>query len=178
MSDRKISMEVRTFTTMGGYIQDEDFDFDAGLQVTGDFVDDEKSQYAQMIADVLNKHVELNQENEKLKAEVARLRNLMLELKHLTVATGWLATYRHDFETALSETASSDDWLNEEKAKVLEAAQQRFREYETEFRTDEIFISTAIDELGEMIDELRASASKQITTKSPESDIEELRRTT
>ena len=77
MSDRKISMEVRTFTAMDSYIQDEDFDFDAGLQVTGDFVDDEKSQYAQMIADVLNKHVELNQENEKLKADVARMRNLM-----------------------------------------------------------------------------------------------------
>lgn len=55
--DRKMTMEGRTFTVESdGFILDNNFDFDAGLKVSGDFVDDEKQQYAQMIASVLNAH--------------------------------------------------------------------------------------------------------------------------
>lgn len=55
--DRNMTMERRTFTVESdGFILDNNFDFDAGLQVSGDFVDDEKRQYAEMIAGVLNAH--------------------------------------------------------------------------------------------------------------------------
>ena len=54
--DRAMTMEGRTFTVeSNGFILDNNFDFDAGLQVSGDFVGKEKAQYAQMIADALNK---------------------------------------------------------------------------------------------------------------------------
>ena len=53
--DRRITLKDRTFTVEGdGLILDNNFDFDAGLRVSGDFVGDEKQQYAQMIADALN----------------------------------------------------------------------------------------------------------------------------
>lgn len=53
--DRKMTMEGRVFTASAdGFITDQNFDFDAGMQVTGDFVDDEKRQYAEMIAGALN----------------------------------------------------------------------------------------------------------------------------
>jgi hypothetical protein len=55
--DRKMTMEGRVFTVSDdGFIADQNFDFDAGMRVTGDFVDDEKRQYAEMIASVLNAH--------------------------------------------------------------------------------------------------------------------------
>jgi hypothetical protein len=56
--NRSMTMEGRTFTVMeNGFIGDNNFDFDAGMRLTGDFVDDdEKRQYAEMIADVLNRH--------------------------------------------------------------------------------------------------------------------------
>ena len=53
--DRSMTMENRTFiANADGFISDENFDFDAGLRVTGDFVNDEKKQYAEMIASALN----------------------------------------------------------------------------------------------------------------------------
>jgi hypothetical protein len=53
--DRNMTMEGRHFTIEGdGFILDNNFDFDAGLSVSGDFVDNQKNEYAQMIADVLN----------------------------------------------------------------------------------------------------------------------------
>ena len=55
--DRNMTMEGRTFTVMeDGFIGDNNFDFDAGMRLNGDFVGDEKRQYAEMIADVLNMH--------------------------------------------------------------------------------------------------------------------------
>ena len=54
--DRHMTLKGRTFLVFDdGFISDENFDFDAGLQVTGDFVNDEKRQYAEMIAEALNK---------------------------------------------------------------------------------------------------------------------------
>ena len=53
--DRTMSMKDRNFTSEGnGYIQDINFDFDAGLRIGGDFVNDERDQYAQMICNALN----------------------------------------------------------------------------------------------------------------------------
>lgn len=53
--DRTMTMDQRSFTAgPSGYIQDNNFDFDAGLSVTGDFVRNEKQQYAEMIAAALN----------------------------------------------------------------------------------------------------------------------------
>lgn len=53
--ERKMTLEGRTFTVDGdGFIADQNFDFDAGMRVTGDFVGDEKRQYAEMIAAALN----------------------------------------------------------------------------------------------------------------------------
>jgi len=53
--DRTMTMKDRNFTSEGnGYIQDNNFDFDAGLRIDGDFVDAERDQYAQMICNALN----------------------------------------------------------------------------------------------------------------------------
>lgn len=55
--DRSMTMKGRTFLVYeDGFISDENFDFDAGLKVAGDFVGNEKQQYAEMIAAVLNAH--------------------------------------------------------------------------------------------------------------------------
>lgn len=55
--DRVLSMKGRTYTVEGdGFVLDNNFDFDAGLSVSGDFIDDEKQQYARMIAAALNSH--------------------------------------------------------------------------------------------------------------------------
>lgn len=51
---RKVSMEGRFFRSEGASIYDENFDFDAMMRVSGDFVDGEANQYAAMIADALN----------------------------------------------------------------------------------------------------------------------------
>jgi hypothetical protein len=53
--DRTMTMKGRYFHADGGGISDENFDFDAGMTVSGDFVDDEKARYAKMIAEALNK---------------------------------------------------------------------------------------------------------------------------
>ena len=48
--DRSMTMEGRAFTVMeNGFIGDNNFDFDAGMRVTGDFVGDEKQQYAKWL---------------------------------------------------------------------------------------------------------------------------------
>ena len=55
--DRCMSMKDRIFTLEGdGFILDNNFDFDAALKVSGDFVNDEKNQYSKMIINVLNAH--------------------------------------------------------------------------------------------------------------------------
>jgi hypothetical protein len=58
--DRTMTMEDRNFTSEGdGYIQDNNFDFDAGLRIDGDFVDAERDQYAQMLCNALNARQEV-----------------------------------------------------------------------------------------------------------------------
>ncbi len=53
--DRSMTMDGRVFTAAeNGFISDQNFDFDAGLQVSGDFIGNEKQQYAEMIASSLN----------------------------------------------------------------------------------------------------------------------------
>jgi len=53
--DCKMTMDGRVFTAHeGGFISDNNFDFDAGMQVSGDFVENEKQQYAEMIVAALN----------------------------------------------------------------------------------------------------------------------------
>ena len=55
--DREMTMKDRCFTVdADGFISDNNFDFDAGMRVSGDFVGDEKRRYAEMIAAVLNAH--------------------------------------------------------------------------------------------------------------------------
>ena len=54
-TNRELTLNDRFFTAHeGGFVSDNNFDFDAGLHVGGDFVDDEKNRYAQMIACTLN----------------------------------------------------------------------------------------------------------------------------
>ena len=54
-TDRSMTIQDRFFTAHeGGFVSDNNFDFDAGLQVSGDFVNNEKDRYAQMIACTLN----------------------------------------------------------------------------------------------------------------------------
>lgn len=57
--DRDMTMKDRCFTVdENGFISDNNFDFDAGMRVSGDFVGDEKKRYAEMIAAVLNTHTQ------------------------------------------------------------------------------------------------------------------------
>lgn len=52
---RAMNMEGRIFSVEGeGFILDNNFDFDAGMLISGDFVADEKNEYAQMICAALN----------------------------------------------------------------------------------------------------------------------------
>lgn len=54
--NRSMTLKGRTFTVDDdGFICDQNFDFDAGMKVTGDFLGGEKKQYAEMIAEALNK---------------------------------------------------------------------------------------------------------------------------
>jgi hypothetical protein len=69
------------------------------------------------------KRVQLEQENEKLKADVARLRHSISEVLKseivgdYMVKEDWEPLYWDMYE-ALSATASSDAWLKERDAKV------------------------------------------------------------
>lgn len=56
-TNRELVMRDRFFAAHGDFVDDNNFDFDAGLLVTGDFVDDEKERYALMIASTLNNFV-------------------------------------------------------------------------------------------------------------------------
>jgi hypothetical protein len=50
-------MTDRNFTVSGdGYIQDNNFDYDAGLTISGDFSEGDKAKYTQMICDALNSY--------------------------------------------------------------------------------------------------------------------------
>jgi hypothetical protein len=73
----------------------------------------------------------LEQENEKLKADVARLRECLAdasaEYKKLPHSLGYTITHAQRWDKLLSETAPSDSWLKERDAKVLENAANRFR---------------------------------------------------
>ncbi len=58
-TERHMTMEDRFFTAdEDGFITDNNFDFDAAMHVSGDFVDNEKALYAQMIVSALNTTVE------------------------------------------------------------------------------------------------------------------------
>jgi len=49
-----ITMQDRHFTHNGAWVYDENFDYDAAFQITGDFAEGDKEKYAQMICSVLN----------------------------------------------------------------------------------------------------------------------------
>ncbi|MBK5570116.1 hypothetical protein [Ensifer sp. SSB1] len=52
---RELTMTDRNFVYAGnGFISDENFDFDAALRVSGDFVGDDKDNYCRMIVTALN----------------------------------------------------------------------------------------------------------------------------
>ena len=59
----------------------------------------------------------LQQENEKLKADVARLREVINKLEYNEFGAKRFPS-EEDVNTALSATASSDAWLKERDAKV------------------------------------------------------------
>jgi len=66
-----------------------------------------------------------------------------------------------DVKYILSATPEDGQaWLREYGVGIIERAKQRFKEYEKEFRTDELFISSVIVELDELILELRSQQSK------------------
>jgi hypothetical protein len=75
---REMVMDHRFFVAQdGAFIGDENFDFDAGLKVSGDFVDDEKRRYAQMIACTLNNAVKAMSERDALTAQNQELRKAL-----------------------------------------------------------------------------------------------------
>ena len=77
-TNREVTLKNRFFVAhQDGFISDENFDFDAGMTVTGDFVDGEKFDYTQMIASALNSVAKADAEIERLKAEVRHLAQLV-----------------------------------------------------------------------------------------------------
>ena len=97
-TDRKMTMEHRFFVVdSDGFVLDNNFDFDAGLQISGNFVDDdEKYAYAQMIAASLNKIVKADRDVEQQKtidfiedsesSQVEKIKEIIEEQKHSIVA--------------------------------------------------------------------------------------------
>ena len=53
-TNREVTIRNRFFTAHDDGVADQNFDFDAYLHIDGDFIDDEKKRYAQMIACTLN----------------------------------------------------------------------------------------------------------------------------
>lgn len=53
-TNREVAILNRFFTAHDDGVADQNFDFDAYLHIDGDFIDDEKKRYAQMIACTLN----------------------------------------------------------------------------------------------------------------------------
>lgn len=53
-----------------GFILDNSFDFDAGITISGDFIDNQKFEYAQMIANALNNYNKLTKQNELLQKQI------------------------------------------------------------------------------------------------------------
>lgn len=79
-TERHMTMEDRFFTAdEEGFITDNNFDFDAALHVSGDFVDNEKALYAQMIVTALNSVVEYDK-------MVARYEDIIEEQKRTIIA--------------------------------------------------------------------------------------------
>lgn len=96
-TNRKITMEDRFFiVNEDGFILDNNFDFDAGWQITGDFVDGEKYEYAQMIVAALNKVAKEDRDEEQRRIiesiedndspEVKRLKDIIEEQKRSIIA--------------------------------------------------------------------------------------------
>lgn len=80
-TNREFDLKNRFFTVeQNTFILDNNFDFDAGLKVSGDFIDDEKHKYAQLIACALNDYNRLKQENEKLKEYLMYSRQYLTDL--------------------------------------------------------------------------------------------------
>ena len=76
-TDRSMTMDGRVFSLRGdGFICDNKFDFDAGLRVSGDFVDEEIQRYAGMIASVLNEHLALRAQVEVISNKYESLKQL------------------------------------------------------------------------------------------------------
>ena len=68
-TNREMSLNGRFFRASADWVYDENFDFDAGFKLFGDFVDDEKNRYAQMIACTLNDYQNVVAELAAIKAE-------------------------------------------------------------------------------------------------------------
>lgn len=88
-TDNGMTMESRIFSVDGdGYIQDNNFDYDAGMKLSGDFGDAEtKQQYAQMICDTLNSHCTLTQQLAAAKEYAERLREALETCERMTEHT-------------------------------------------------------------------------------------------
>ena len=95
-TNRELTMKDRFFSAHDDFVADNNFDFDAGFLVTGDFVNDEKSRYAQMIACTLNDY---NQQA----AEISRLRGVIAKCEYaLDHYLHGGSTYRKPAEEALA----------------------------------------------------------------------------
>jgi DNA repair exonuclease SbcCD ATPase subunit len=76
-TDNGVTIDGRIFSVDGdGYIQDNNFDYDAGMKLSGDFGGaDIKQQYAQMICNTLNSHCPLTQQLVAANTEVEALKS-------------------------------------------------------------------------------------------------------
>lgn len=68
-----VTMQDRHFTAGDSAIEDNNFDYDAMLTISGDFADGDKAKYASMIADVLNSHNKFQQQNAQLLEALKKL---------------------------------------------------------------------------------------------------------
>lgn len=68
-TNREMTLKDRFFSAHADFVADNNFDFDAGLLVSGDFVGEEKNEYARMIACTLNDYAKQAAQIEELAAQ-------------------------------------------------------------------------------------------------------------
>lgn len=138
-TNRKITMEDRFFTVNeDGFILDNNFDFDAGWQITGDFVDGEKYEYAQMIAAALNKVAAEDRDEEQRRLiesledtespQVKKLKDIIEEQKctinGLNECIGGAGSYTTDNLVRVSRLEHVIDSLNERISELKDVLQE------------------------------------------------------
>jgi hypothetical protein len=117
----EFTLENRTFSIEGfDFILDNNFDFDAGLKVSGDFGSDEKRHdYMQMICNALNSHCTLTQQLAAANGRVERQAQVITEALHEldSSAVDWDSPILRASQLLQAEVDAALSNLNEDRDK-------------------------------------------------------------